>query len=134
MSINLNNSELGRKSAYETQYNPTLLFPIPREMKRKELGLNIENPGFYGVDIWTHYEVSWLNSKGKPMVAIGELSYPAYSTNIIESKSMKLYFNSFNNTKLDSVDDLIQKVENDISKIFIQKYSKVKIVWNQSKK
>ncbi len=115
MSMNLNHSELGKKSAYETQYNPKLLFPIPREIKRKELGLDIENPGFYGVDIWTHYEISWLNIKCKPMVAIGELVYPAYSTNIIESKSMKLYFNSFNNTKLNGVDELIKYVEDDIS-------------------
>ena len=116
MSMNLNHSELGKKSAYATQYNPNLLFPIPRAIKRQELGLNIENPGFHGVDIWTHYEISWLNPKGKPMVAIGELIYPSYSTNIIESKSMKLYFNSFNNTKLNSVDELIKYVESDISK------------------
>jgi 7-cyano-7-deazaguanine reductase len=115
MDMNLNFSELGKKSAYETQYNPKLLFPIPRAIKRAELGINDANPGFYGVDIWTHYEISWLNTKGKPMVAIGELRYLASSTNIIESKSMKLYFNSFNNTKLKDADELINHVEKDIS-------------------
>ena len=83
--MDLNLSELGKKSAYEDHYNPKLLFPIPRAIKRSELGIDIEDPGFYGEDIWTHYEVSWLNMKGKPMVAIGELRYPSSSTNIIET-------------------------------------------------
>lgn len=116
MNINLHLSELGKKSAYQTQYNPKLLFPIPRATKRAEININDKNPGFFGVDIWTHYEISWLNIKGKPMVAIGELRYCASSTNIIESKSMKLYFNSFNNTKLKDVTELIKLVEEDISK------------------
>ena len=95
--FSLDKSELGKKSDYYTQYKPELLFPIPRAIKRNELGIDDENPGFYGIDLWTHYEISWLNNKGKPLVAIGEISYPASSPNIIESKSMKLYFNSFNN-------------------------------------
>ncbi|MFO0319320.1 MAG: NADPH-dependent 7-cyano-7-deazaguanine reductase QueF, partial [Neisseriaceae bacterium] len=113
--MNLNLSELGKKSAYSSEYNPHLLFPIPRALKRAELGIDSDNPGFYGVDIWTHYEVSWLNSKGKPMVAIGEISYPAHSEFIIESKSMKLYFNSLNNTKLNSIDELINILTKDLS-------------------
>lgn len=113
--MNLSASELGKKSPYESQYNPNLLFPIPRILKRSEIGIDDTHPGFYGVDLWTHYEISWLNQKGKPMVAIGEISYPASSKNIIESKSMKLYFNSFNNTKLASVNELIQLVEKDLS-------------------
>lgn len=115
MSLNLNNSELGKKSAYETQYNPLLLFAIPRAIKRSEIGINPDNPGFYGEDIWTHYEISWLNTKGKPMVAIGEIFYSSSSKNIIESKSMKLYFNSFNNTRLSSAQELIDIVINDLS-------------------
>lgn len=115
VTANLIYSELGKKSNYETQYNPSLLFPIPRAIKRGEIGIDDKDPGFYGVDIWTHYEISWLNQKGKPMVAIGEISYPASSLNIIESKSMKLYFNSFNNTKLSGVDELINTVTSDLS-------------------
>ncbi|MFN8771257.1 MAG: hypothetical protein ACK5Z5_07080 [Neisseriaceae bacterium] len=106
---------LGKKSIYETQYNPNLLFPIPRALKRSEIGINTENPGFYGVDIWTHYEISWLNPQGKPIVAIGEITFPASSECIIESKSMKLYFNSFNNTKLSGIEELIQIVVKDLA-------------------
>lgn len=117
MITNLKSSELGKKSIYETQYNPKLLFPIPRDIKRQELGIDINNPGFNGIDIWTHYEVSWLNAKGKPMVAIGEITYPASSENIIESKSMKLYFNSFNNTKFNDTKELIITIKKDISNV-----------------
>ena len=109
-------SELGKKSEYINQYKPDLLFPIAREHKRAELGIDNSNLGFFGEDIWTHYEISWLNNKGKPCVAIGEISYPATSKNIIESKSMKLYFNSFNNTKLSGVKELEQIVVSDLSK------------------
>ena len=114
MSLNLDLSQLGKKSAYDTHYNPKLLFPIPRAIKRQEIGIDINNTGFFGVDIWTHYELSWLNLKGKPLVAIGEIIYPSSSVNIIESKSMKLYFNSFNSTKIANQEQLIDIVTNDI--------------------
>src|SRR5579883_931162 len=91
-------SELGKKTEYDPHYNPDKLFPIPRKAKRDEIGVHGELP-FFGYDLWNHYEVSWLNEKGKPVVAIAEIFYGCESINIIESKSMKLYFNSFNNTK-----------------------------------
>lgn len=91
-------SELGKKSAYESNYNPDKLFPIPRQKNRDSLGIQIKQLPFYGFDYWNHYEVSWLNEKGKPIVALAEIIYSCDSINIIESKSMKLYFNSFNNT------------------------------------
>lgn len=99
MSISLpEKSELGKKTVYESEYNPDKLFPISRKPKRDEIGVG-ENLPFYGYDLWNHYEVSWLNEKGKPVVALAEIIYPCESENIIESKSMKLYFNSFNNSK-----------------------------------
>ncbi len=107
-------SQLGKKSGYEDSYNPKLLFPIPRLVKRQELGIG-QDTGFYGVDIWNHYEVSWLNLSGKPNVALGEIIYPASSANIIESKSMKLYFNSFNGSKFESQEQLIATVVKDLS-------------------
>ena len=110
------NSELGKKSAYISQYTPELLFPIPRQLKRTEIGIAENALPFYGMDIWNHYEVSWLNLKGKPQVAIAIIEIPATSTNIIESKSMKLYFNSFNNYKLDTPHKLQQLIEHDLSK------------------
>lgn len=114
--INLSNSLLGKKTEYIDIYNPTLLFPIPRIDKRHELGLNKDIP-FFGVDIWNAYEISWLNAKGKPCVAIGEFYIPADSTYIVESKSFKLYLNSFNNTKFNSAQEVLQLLNEDLSKI-----------------
>ena len=112
--MSLENSELGKQSSYLTEYGPGLLFAIPRDSKRQEIGIETTIP-FVGVDIWNHFEVSWLNPKGKPVVAIAEISIPCESTNIIESKSMKLYFNSFNNTKIESVEELSSIIKNDLS-------------------
>lgn len=95
-------SELGKKSQYDSHYDPKKLFPIPRKAKRDEIGVSDDLP-FFGFDIWNHYEVSWLNEKGKPIAAIAEIIYGCDSKNIIESKSMKLYFNSFNNTSFSDV-------------------------------
>lgn len=94
-------SPLGKRVTYEAQYNPALLYPIPRIDKRRELGFGELLP-FVGVDIWNAYELSWLNARGKPVVAIGEFSFPAESPCIIESKSLKLYLNSFNQTRMES--------------------------------
>lgn len=114
MSISLENSELGKKSNYLSEYDPTLLFSIPRNSKRQEIGIKSTIP-FVGIDIWNHYEVSWLNEKGKPMVAVAELIIPCDSPNIVESKSMKLYFNSFNNTQITDLNKLINIIKNDLS-------------------
>lgn len=105
-------SQLGKKSEYRAHYAPELLFPIPRKIKRDEIGIDEANLPFHGVDIWNHYEVSWLNPKGKPEVAIATIVVPVTSPNIIESKSMKLYFNSFNNDKFASskeVEDIMSR-------------------------
>jgi 7-cyano-7-deazaguanine reductase len=93
---------LGQQSAYISQYSPELLQPVPRSLNRDDLGLGETLP-FQGCDVWTLYELSWLNAKGKPMVAVGEVSVPATSPNLIESKSFKLYLNSFNQTRCDSL-------------------------------
>lgn len=108
-------SELGKKAAYDSQYNPDKLFPIARKAKRAEIGITTETPPFIGQDIWNHYEVSWLNEKGKPIVALAEIRYAADTPNIIESKSMKLYFNSLNNSKFKSASQLQAIITNDLS-------------------
>jgi 7-cyano-7-deazaguanine reductase len=100
-------SQLGKISRYADQYDTHLLFPISRAQKRAELGVG-EQPVFFGADLWTAYEVSWLNSKGKPQVALAHFVLPADSPNIIESKSFKLYLNSFNNTQLKGSDHGVQ--------------------------
>ena len=110
-------SPLGKSSAYRTDYAPELLFPIPRQGKRDELALHGTLP-FFGLDIWNAYELSWLNQRGKPQVAIAKVSAPADSPNIIESKSFKLYLNSFNQTKLDSPAALLTLLKQDLSNGF----------------
>jgi 7-cyano-7-deazaguanine reductase len=94
-------SPLGRAVAYVDTYTPSLLAPLPRATKRREIGLPGADDGrvpFVGADLWTAYEVSWVNPRGKPQVAIAHIVVPAETPHIIESKSFKLYLNSFNQT------------------------------------
>ena len=105
---------LGQQSAYISQYTPSLLQPVPRSLNRDDLGLRGELP-FQGCDDWTLYELSWLNAKGKPVVAIGEVFVPATSPNLIESKSFKLYLNSFNQTRCDSLEAVQALLVQDLS-------------------
>ena len=93
-------SPLGKSVPYQSEYDPSQLFSIPRQDKRAELNIAGSLP-FFGIDIWNAYEVSWLNMRGKPQIAIATIMVPADSPNIVESKSMKLYFNSFNQTRLE---------------------------------
>lgn len=114
MTNTADQSPLGKTSAYQTQYAPELLFPIARQQKRDELQITAALP-FFGIDIWNAYELSWLNMRGKPQVAIATFSVPADSPNIIESKSFKLYLNSFNQTRLANQDALIELLREDVS-------------------
>jgi 7-cyano-7-deazaguanine reductase len=107
-------SPLGKPSTYLTQYEPSLLFPIARQGKRDEIGISGTLP-FFGMDIWNAYELSWLNMRGKPQVAIARFMVPADSPNIIESKSLKLYLNSFNQTKLGGTEALLELLRADLS-------------------
>ena len=107
-------SQLGKSSAYVDQYDPSLLFPIPRQTKRDEIGVPAQPP-FFGADLWTAYELSWLNLRGKPQVALARITVPAESTHIVESKSFKLYLNSFNNTRFADVAELQTRMRHDLS-------------------
>ncbi|WP_241504013.1 NADPH-dependent 7-cyano-7-deazaguanine reductase QueF [Pelagibaculum spongiae] len=116
MSIESNpDIPLGKTSEYPQSYDPDLLFPIPRLGKRLELGIDQNQLPFFGVDIWNAWEVSWLNLKGKPCVAIGQIHFPAESEFLVESKSLKLYFNSLNQHRLSSVDALEKLVAADLT-------------------
>ncbi len=108
-----NQSPLGKTTSYRTEYSPELLFPILRSENRQELG--IKKIPFHGVDIWNAYELSWLNEKGKPQIAIGEFWIPATSPYLIESKSLKLYFNSFNQTRFSSLQEVCETIAKDLS-------------------
>ncbi|MFI4940740.1 MAG: NADPH-dependent 7-cyano-7-deazaguanine reductase QueF [Burkholderiales bacterium] len=107
-------SPLGKPASYQTEYDPALLFPIARKTNRDELGVSGTLP-FFGVDIWNAYEVSWLNLRGKPQIAIASITVPADSPNIVESKSFKLYLNSFNQTRLAGPDALLELLRADLS-------------------
>lgn len=96
------------------------MFPIARQQKRDELGLTAGSGTlpFFGVDIWNAYELSWLNMRGKPQVAIATVTAPVDSPNIIESKSFKLYLNSFNQTRLAGPEALLALLRDDLSNGF----------------
>ena len=91
-------SQLGKLSVYPDEYDATLLFPLPRSDKRAEIGVGAIPP-FFGADIWTAFELGWLNLRGKPQVALAHFTVPCETPNIVESKSFKLYLGSFNNTR-----------------------------------
>ena len=106
---------LGKQVDYEFEYNPDLLQGVPRSLSRDTLDLANSSLPFDGIDTWTGYELSWLNLKGKPNVAILECHVPITSENLIESKSFKLYLNSFNQTKFASAEDVRQVLQADLS-------------------
>jgi 7-cyano-7-deazaguanine reductase len=107
-------SLLGKPAPYRDQYDASLLFPITRATKRAELGLAARLP-FFGADLWTAYELSWLTPRGKPQVAIAHVTVPCETPNIIESKSFKLYLNSFTNTRFASVEEVQGRIRADVS-------------------
>lgn len=110
----LNTLTLGKTTQYQEHYAPELLQGVPRKLNRDDISIT-DNLPFTGYDIWTLYELSWLNSKGLPQVAIGEVRFPATTPNLVESKSFKLYLNSFNQTRFDSWQEVANALANDLS-------------------
>jgi 7-cyano-7-deazaguanine reductase len=110
-----NHSPLGKSVSGSAHYDPSLLFPIPRALGREALPVDTTALPFHGVDIWNAYELSWLDARGKPQVAIGEFRVPASSPNLIESKSLKLYLNSINQTRLASFEQVRRVLIDDLS-------------------
>ncbi|MCL7463353.1 NADPH-dependent 7-cyano-7-deazaguanine reductase QueF [Pseudomonas sp. NW5] len=115
MAQDVYHSPLGKATEYVAEYAPELLFPIPRLAKWLELGIDPEALPFVGHDVWNCYELSWLNERGRPCVAIGEFVIPAHSPCIIESKSFKLYLNSLNQTRFAGPAALVEVLERDLS-------------------
>jgi 7-cyano-7-deazaguanine reductase len=107
-------SQLGKPAPYVDHYDASLLFPISRLPKRVELGLHGAVP-FFGADLWTAFELSWLTPRGKPQVAIAHITVPCETPNIVESKSFKLYLNSFTNTPFTSADEVRNRIRADVS-------------------
>lgn len=107
-------SQLGKPASYADQYDASLLYPISRAPKREEIGIS-GAPRFFGADLWTAYELSWLNPRGKPQVAIAHITVPCETPNIIESKSLKLYLGSLNGTVFASADEVRERLRADLS-------------------
>ena len=111
----LKSLKLGQKTEYASQYDRTLLQPVPRALNRDGLGITQNQPFTIGADIWTAYEISWLNEKGLPQVAIADIYLDYQSQNLIESKSFKLYLNSFNQSKFADFNTVQQTMQRDLS-------------------
>ena len=111
----LKSLKLGQKTEYASQYDRTLLQPVPRALNRDGLDITQNQPFTIGADIWTAYEISWLNEKGLPQVAIADIYLDYQSQNLIESKSFKLYLNSFNQSKFANFNAVQQTMQRDLS-------------------
>ncbi|RXS44212.1 NADPH-dependent 7-cyano-7-deazaguanine reductase QueF [Idiomarina sp. 29L] len=110
----LGHLNLGQHTEYPNQYDANQLQAVPRSLNREPIGITGKLP-FDGVDQWTGYELSWLNTNGLPQVAIGYFEVPASSPNLVESKSFKLYLNSFNDSRFDTWENVQHIMENDLS-------------------
>ncbi|OBX37158.1 NADPH-dependent 7-cyano-7-deazaguanine reductase [Halomonas elongata] len=111
----LTGAPLGRESAYPEHYDAGLLYPIERAANRAPLGIEEGALPFDGEDEWHAFELSWLNARGKPIVAVARFRLPASSPRLIESKSWKLYLNSFNQSRFASTDEVTQILERDLA-------------------
>ncbi|WP_456267779.1 NADPH-dependent 7-cyano-7-deazaguanine reductase QueF [Kushneria sp. AK178] len=117
MSDDLKDAPLGHTSAYITEYDPSLLYPIARSANRASLDLDEDDLPFEGEDEWQAFELSWLTPTGKPVVAIARFRVPADSAYLIESKSWKLYLNSFNQTRFASSVEVRRILRQDLSRV-----------------
>ena len=105
---------LGQSTSYPKTYAPDMLYPIPRALGRANLALPADALSI-GMDWWQVFEMSWLNLHGISQVAMARLAIPATSDYIVESKSLKLYFNSLNFTEFDNQQTVKATVEKDLS-------------------
>lgn len=113
--LNPDNLSLGKQVDYISVYTPSLLQGITRDTARQRMGLSSDDLPFTGFDLWNAYEVSWLDLKGKPIVATAKFQIPCTSQSIIESKSLKLYLNSYNQTQFKDYQDVVKTLEADLS-------------------
>jgi len=113
--MDLDSLPLGRQVDYPRHYDASLLYPIARALGRGEIGINAATMPFVGFDRWYGYELSWLDPRGKPVVATLTLEVPATTPHLVESKSLKLYLNSFNATRFDDAESVRARIAADLS-------------------
>lgn len=107
--------KLGQATDYPTHFDATLLQAVPRQLNRDSLQIHAGNLPFVGRDLWTCYELSWLQPNGVPAVVIAEVEVPADSPNLIESKSFKLYLNGYNQSVFSSTQEVTNQLQTDLS-------------------
>jgi 7-cyano-7-deazaguanine reductase len=108
-------SPLGHATDYPDAYDPALLFPVARAPQRAAIGIADALP-FVGADVWTAFELTWLDRHGKPAIAIASFEVPATSTAIVESKSVKLYLGAFAQTRFDDAAAVVAAIEGDLTR------------------
>jgi 7-cyano-7-deazaguanine reductase len=108
---------LGVNVAYPQHYDPALLVPIMRADNRRALGITEDQLPFCGADVWNAFELSWLDPQGKPQVARGRFIFPCTSPRLVESKSLKLYLNSLNQEAFSTLDDVRDRLRQDLSAV-----------------
>ncbi|MCB1213228.1 MAG: NADPH-dependent 7-cyano-7-deazaguanine reductase QueF [Chlamydiia bacterium] len=118
MSRELTESPLEAKTPYVREYTPSLLYPVPRQLGRERLGFQADEVlPFTGADIWNGYELSWLLPSGKPCVAVARFIFPAHAPYLVESKSFKLYLNSFNFSCFADPEEVRQRLKGDLERV-----------------
>jgi 7-cyano-7-deazaguanine reductase len=116
--MGLDASPLGRKVAYPETHDPLLLYRVPRNLNRSKLGIVNSQLPFHGIDLWNAYEITWLNLKGKPVMAFGQFIFPADSEYLIESKSLKLYLHSYSQMQMKDADEVQKQIIEDLNCIY----------------
>lgn len=122
--ISIASKHLGKAGGegYKDTYDPSLLVEIPRYLNREAYGIDENNLPFVGGDVWNAYEVSAITNKGLPVVGMLKIYYPADSKYHVESKSLKLYLNSFNMTKMgDTAEECINMLKERVAKDLSEK-------------
>ena len=118
---------LGSISKYKSSYDPSLLVREPRQSNRTHLDLHDDDLPFEGGDTWNAYEVSGLTNHGLPVAGVGKIYYPCDGKYIVESKSIKLYFNSFNMTKLGETSEEVRKEIGRLASVDLSKLLEVNV-------
>lgn len=118
----LNESHLGKETVYPEKYDKSVLFRIPRADNRELYGIYADKLPFIGMDVWNAYEISFLTDNGLPVSRVMKMMYDVKSKYLVESKSLKLYLNSFNMEKLGKS---VAEAEEKIKKIIIADMSEL---------
>ena len=120
--MNIEATHLGKQSSYPQHYDPSVLVAVPRILNREQYGISDNALPFSGVDVWHAYEFSFLTDKGSPVVGLLKIVYPCNNESLVESKSLKLYLNSFNmdrfgETRKEGISTVTQIIGKDLSEL-----------------